>query len=76
MILAIGNYMNNSARRGGAFGFKLSALENLHMLKSAQDKSMTLMNVLANMISTQSPELLDFTQELALVDKATTSYFF
>lgn len=45
-ILAIGNYLNGSTPRGGAYGFKLDTLMKLHTLKSV-DPRVTLMHFAA-----------------------------
>jgi len=51
-ILAIGNYMNGSTARGGAYGFKLDALTKLHTIRSV-DPKITLVNDLFLLIYTE-----------------------
>lgn len=37
-VLAIGNYMNGDTPRGGAYGYKLDALNKLHTIKSIDQR--------------------------------------
>ena len=43
VVLAFGNFMNQG-RRGNAFGFKLSSLNNILDTKSSTDKDVTLLH--------------------------------
>ena len=49
-VLALGNYLNGTSNRGGAYGFKLSDLAKLVQVKSADNKS-TLLHYLARQMS-------------------------
>ncbi|PAV59143.1 hypothetical protein WR25_10815 [Diploscapter pachys] len=69
VILAYGNYMN-SGKRGGVFGFKLSSLDSLAILKAPSDRSLTLLHVIVESIEQKFPELLAFPAELKFIDKA------
>ncbi|CAO4368310.1 unnamed protein product [Caenorhabditis nigoni] len=70
VILAFGNYMN-SGKRGGAYGFKLSSLDSLAILKSQTDKSLTLLHMIVAEIETHLSHLKTFADQLKFVDKAT-----
>mmetsp|Transcript_28544 Transcript_28544/g.77269 ORF Transcript_28544/g.77269 Transcript_28544/m.77269 type:complete len:704 (+) Transcript_28544:268-2379(+) len=48
--LALGNYLNGTSNRGGAYGFKLADLAKLVQVKSADNKT-TLLHYLARVIS-------------------------
>uniref|UniRef100_A0A8R1DEA9 FH2 domain-containing protein n=1 Tax=Caenorhabditis japonica TaxID=281687 RepID=A0A8R1DEA9_CAEJA len=71
VILAFGNYMN-SGKRGGAYGFKLSSLDSLAILKSPADRSLTLLHMIVAAIEKHLPHLRNFAQQLKFVDKATS----
>lgn len=71
VILAFGNYMN-SGKRGGAYGFKLSSLDSLAILKSPTDRSLTLLHMIVNSVEQNLPHLKNFAQQLKFVDKATS----
>ena len=47
-VLALGNYLNGTSARGGAYGFKLSALDKLSALKTTDNSS----NLLAFLVET------------------------
>uniref|UniRef100_A0A915ERH0 Formin-like protein n=1 Tax=Ditylenchus dipsaci TaxID=166011 RepID=A0A915ERH0_9BILA len=69
VILAVGNAMNGT-RRTPVYGFKLSSLDSLVILKSSRDRSVTLMHVIAEIISTGFSELLNFTEQLKFAESA------
>uniref|UniRef100_A0A1I7V8P8 CBR-FRL-1 protein n=1 Tax=Loa loa TaxID=7209 RepID=A0A1I7V8P8_LOALO len=71
ILLAYGNYMN-SGRKGGVYGFKLSSLDTLYGLKSSVERSLSLLHVIAETVSRNFPELLDFADQLKFADKAST----
>ena len=48
IVLSVGNYLNGASMRGGAFGFKLSDLEKLKQVRSA-DLSSTLLHYVAKL---------------------------
>ncbi|DAZ99886.1 TPA: hypothetical protein N0F65_008629 [Lagenidium giganteum] len=68
-ILAIGNYLNGSTPRGGAYGFKLDTLTKLHTLKSV-DPRVTLMNFLLRQLEETAPEVIAFAGELPHIGEA------
>ncbi|XP_059189033.1 uncharacterized protein LOC131971541 [Centropristis striata] len=63
-LLAIGNYLNENARKEKAKGFRLSSLSKLSQLRG-RDKKFTLLNALVEQIMLHEPCLATFTQELA-----------
>ncbi|EGT42755.1 CBN-FRL-1 protein [Caenorhabditis brenneri] len=71
VILAFGNYMN-SGKRGGAYGFKLSSLDSLAILKSPTDRSLTLLHMIVAEVEQNLPHLKNFSEQLKFVDKATS----
>lgn len=62
-ILAIGNYLNGSTPRGGAYGFKLDTLTKLHTLKSV-DPRITLMHYLLHQLEEKAPDVITFAGEV------------
>lgn len=71
IILAFGNYMNGGTRKGKAYGFKLSSLQQLTRSRSIDNK-MTLMEYLYVHLQTNRPQLLSFVDEWKMLDNATT----
>lgn len=59
----------NSSRRGPAYGFKLSSLDNLCDTKSA-DKKMSLLHYIQETIRMKFPDLNNFDLELRFTEKA------
>jgi len=70
IILAFGNYMN-SAKRGGAYGFKLSALDRLSDTKSTKTGK-SLLRFLVDVISKDFPTYNNFPAELISLEAAST----
>ena len=68
IILAFGNYMNSS-KKGAAYGFKMSSLDNLSITKSS-DKKSTIVHYLVDVVNAKYPELKGFESELRYIDKA------
>ncbi|OWZ19222.1 Formin like protein [Phytophthora megakarya] len=68
-ILAIGNYLNGSTPRGGAYGFKLDTLMKLHTLKSV-DPRVTLMHYLLRQLEEKSPDVITFAGEVPHIVEA------
>jgi len=68
IILAFGNYMN-SAKKGSAYGFKLSSLDNLHTTKST-DKRSTIVNHIVDVVNEKFPEAKSFETDLKHTEKA------
>eukprot|EP01105_Mastigella_eilhardi_P013536 TRINITY_DN3086_c0_g1_i7.p1 TRINITY_DN3086_c0_g1~~TRINITY_DN3086_c0_g1_i7.p1 ORF type:complete len:996 (-),score=323.34 TRINITY_DN3086_c0_g1_i7:59-3046(-) len=62
VILLMGNYMNHSTPRGGCPAFKISLLSKLQETKSADGKK-NLMHFIADVITTQYPDLLQLKEE-------------
>ncbi|CAJ1084478.1 formin-like protein 13 [Xyrichtys novacula] len=63
-LLAIGNYLNDNARKEKAKGFRLSSLTKLSQLRG-RDRTFTLLHALVEQIMLHEPHLAAFTQELA-----------
>ncbi|KAL3230451.1 Protein BNI1 [Nakaseomyces bracarensis] len=61
VILAVGNYMNDSSKQ--ARGFKLSTLQRLTFIKDATN-SMTFLNYVEKIVRTNYPEFNNFLEEL------------
>jgi len=57
-VLAIGNYLNGTSARGGAYGFKLADLGKLVQVKSGDSKT-TLLHYLASIIAKADPSCID-----------------
>lgn len=68
-VLAIGNYLNGSTPRGGAYGFKLDTLTKLHTLRSV-DPRITLMHFLLRQLEEKSPEVIAVAGELPHMGEA------
>ncbi|KAK6014527.1 hypothetical protein OSTOST_20089, partial [Ostertagia ostertagi] len=69
VILAFGNYMN-SCRKGSVYGFRLSSLDSLAIMKSPSDRSLTLLHMVVESIERSFPDLMKFADQLKFVDKA------
>ncbi|ORX66137.1 actin-binding FH2, partial [Linderina pennispora] len=67
VVLSIGNYMNGSGFRGGAFGFKIASLNRM-MDTKADDNKTTLLHFVASTVEENFPDALEFLQELKPVD--------
>jgi hypothetical protein len=68
VVLAMGNHMN-SAKRGGAWGFKLTVFDRLIDTKSA-NKKLNLMHFVESAIKKTDPEAADFHGDLIDVEAA------
>ncbi|CAG8584202.1 10129_t:CDS:10 [Ambispora leptoticha] len=64
LILLLGNYMNGSTIKGGAFGFKIASINKLVDTKASTSSSMTLLHFLANTVESKIPDAIQFTEEL------------
>ncbi|KAL5511448.1 hypothetical protein ACEPAH_4664 [Sanghuangporus vaninii] len=62
LILLIGNYMNGTGIKGGAFGFRVSSINKLVDTKSLNNT--TLLHFLEKTVSQHFPEMADFLNEL------------
>uniref|UniRef100_A0A672SC29 Diaphanous related formin 1 n=1 Tax=Sinocyclocheilus grahami TaxID=75366 RepID=A0A672SC29_SINGR len=69
ITLLLGNFMNAGSRNAKAFGFSISYLCKLRDTKSA-DQKQTLLHFLAEMCQEQYPEVMNFSEELTHVEKA------
>ncbi|KAI9477677.1 hypothetical protein BX667DRAFT_468661 [Coemansia mojavensis] len=67
VVLSIGNFMNGSGFRGGAFGFKIASLNRL-MDTKAEDNKTTLLHFVAATVEENFPSALEFLEELRPVD--------
>lgn len=66
----MGNYMNKgNARVGEASAFKISFLAQLDITKTSDNRS-TFLNVLANAVHQNFPEVLSLREELGSVPEA------
>ncbi|KAL3899458.1 MAG: hypothetical protein SGCHY_002032 [Lobulomycetales sp.] len=65
LILTVGNYLNSSSGNSSALahGFRISSLNRLGMMKSADGKT-TLLAFLVSAVEQQFPEYLEFLQEI------------
>ncbi|VDO39757.1 unnamed protein product [Haemonchus placei] len=73
VILAFGNYMN-SCRKGSVYGFRLSSLDSLAIMKSPSDRSLTLLHMVVESIERSFPDLMKFADQLKFVDKASVQW--
>ncbi|KAF8803585.1 hypothetical protein BYT27DRAFT_7225940 [Phlegmacium glaucopus] len=62
LILLIGNYMNGTGIKGGAFGFRVSSINKLVDTKSVNNT--TLLNFLERTVAKHFPEMEEFMEEL------------
>ncbi|KAG2020617.1 cytokinesis protein sepA [Coprinopsis cinerea AmutBmut pab1-1] len=62
LILLIGNYMNGTGIKGGAFGFRVSSINKLVDTKSVNNT--TLLHFLEKTVSKHFPEMEEFLDEL------------
>ncbi|CAG8616739.1 494_t:CDS:10 [Acaulospora morrowiae] len=64
LILLLGNYMNGSGLKGGAFGFKIASINKLVDTKASNNSSITLLHFLADTVEEKTPHILGFAEEL------------
>ncbi|GAB5354290.1 hypothetical protein AAMO2058_000106300 [Amorphochlora amoebiformis] len=69
IVLALGNYINGSTKKGAAWGFKLSSLGKLKMLR-ANDGKHNLMHFIVTTIRTRFPGALKFLEDLETLESA------
>ena len=68
-ILAIGNYLNGTSARGGAYGFKLDALDKLVDMKmTSNPKKNLLMYVLENQEKKEGKAIIDLSEDFSAYD--------
>lgn len=65
LILMLGNFMNASGHKGGAFGFKVTSINKLVDTKSATSSNRTLLHFTAKTVSQAMPETEGFLEELS-----------
>lgn len=63
LILLIGNYMNGTGVKGGAFGFRVSSINKLVDTKSVNNT--TLLHFLERTVSKHFPDMEEFLEELS-----------
>ncbi|CAG8772082.1 11121_t:CDS:2, partial [Funneliformis caledonium] len=64
LILLLGNYMNGSTHKGGAFGIKISSINKLVDTKATHSSSHTLLHFLSNIVEDKLPHVLQFIDDL------------
>ena len=69
-----GNYMNSS-KRGPAYGFKLSSLDNLGDTKSPK-KKISLLHFIQDTVRNKLPEINNFDSDLRGIESAAQGEFF
>ncbi|KAJ9064183.1 hypothetical protein DSO57_1033058 [Entomophthora muscae] len=74
MILVVGNFMNGSGFRGGAYGFKVHTLTKLADTKTT-DNSNTLVHFLVRVLNNCYPMVLEFRTELKTTEAASKVNF-
>ncbi|GBG24385.1 Formin-like protein 3 [Hondaea fermentalgiana] len=70
VILALGNYLNGTSARGGAYGFKLDLLTKIENLKAADHKTTLLQFIVREIASKKHPVMLKLTKDLQHVADA------
>ncbi|GAB5365716.1 hypothetical protein AAMO2058_001081800 [Amorphochlora amoebiformis] len=68
-ILAFGNYLNHSNKKGGAYGIALSSLDKLKGMKTSDGKS-NLLEFLVITIRERAPEAISFIDEFQILAEA------
>uniref|UniRef100_A0A914PFE2 Formin-like protein n=1 Tax=Panagrolaimus davidi TaxID=227884 RepID=A0A914PFE2_9BILA len=69
IVLLYGNFLNGH-RKGAVYGFKISSLDTLRVMKSSTDHKLTLLHAICNCINEQFPELSKFDEQLKCIDAA------
>jgi len=70
-VLALGNYLNGTSFRGGAYGFKLADLSKLVQVKSADNKTTLLHYVAKLTASADDGQIEALKEQLSQLDPAT-----
>jgi len=68
-VLALGNYLNHSNKKGGAYGIQLSSLDKLKGMKSADQKS-NLLEFLVITLRKNQPDARKFVDEFGVLQEA------
>lgn len=69
VVLALGNYLNGTSSRGGAYGFSLSGLTKVAEMK-AQDNKTTLLEYIVQYCFKQYPDLLQLREDFQDLEEA------
>ena len=69
VVLAVGNYLNGTSARGGAYGFRLDILSKLNDVKASSRQKGTLLNYIATQID-KIPQCKELVTELNPVHEA------
>ena len=69
IVLAFGNYMN-SAKRGAAYGFKLESFERLLDTRASEDRKVTLLHYIAQVVTDQYPQCEAFYNTIEKLEEA------
>jgi diaphanous 1 len=69
VVLALGNHLNGSTARGGAYGFKLDSLTKLGDVKTI-DGSQTVNHYLASLVDRDYPDLGDIIDDFTAIGNA------
>jgi hypothetical protein len=69
-ILAVGNYINGSTARGGAFGFKLNSLLRMLDVKSAVDDKLSLLHFVVQEFEHNNPSVANLADEFPTLETA------
>ncbi|EJD02078.1 uncharacterized protein FOMMEDRAFT_87486 [Fomitiporia mediterranea MF3/22] len=64
LILLIGNYMNGTGVKGGAFGFRVSSINKASLVDTKSLNNTTLLHFLERTVSQHFPEMAAFLDEL------------
>ena len=69
VVLALGNYLNGTSSRGGAYGFSLSGLTKVAEMKG-QDNKTTLLDYIVQYCFKQYPDLLQLREDFTDLEEA------
>uniref|UniRef100_A0A7E4VZU6 GBD/FH3 domain-containing protein n=1 Tax=Panagrellus redivivus TaxID=6233 RepID=A0A7E4VZU6_PANRE len=69
VILLFGNFLNGH-RKGSVYGFKISSLDTLRVMRSSSDHKLTLLHAIVQAITDKYPDLLNFDESLKVLERA------
>nr|BAE06826.1 formin like protein [Tetrahymena thermophila] len=69
--LALGNYMNGTGFKGGAWGFKFSNIDKMVEVKSMDGKVNLLMYMISNIEKKEGKEIVKVDEDLKILDECT-----
>ncbi|KAL4510493.1 hypothetical protein ABPG72_004647 [Tetrahymena utriculariae] len=69
--LALGNYMNGTGFKGGAWGFKFSNIDKMVEVKSMDGKVNLLMYLISNIEKKEGKEIVKVDEDLKILDECT-----